>query len=101
MAGDAVVGEEVGRVGEDEVDGRFGDEGEEFEAITLIEAEVMLGVVEDRGRKPRQPADLVGREDIGIGEGSEKGRRARRLAQRYSCAALHEMPRWVRGGTLP
>jgi len=51
VTGDAAVGEEVGRVGEDEVDGRFGDEGEEFEAIALIEAEVMLGVVEDRGRK--------------------------------------------------
>jgi hypothetical protein len=49
MAGDATVGEEVRRVGEDEVDGRFGDEGEEFEAIALIEANVVLGVVEDGG----------------------------------------------------
>jgi len=49
VAGDAAVGEEVGRVGEDEVDGGFGDECEEFEAITLVEAEVVFGVVEDRG----------------------------------------------------
>jgi len=49
MAGDAAVGEKVGRVGEDEVDGGFGDEGEEFEAIALIEADVVLGVVEDGG----------------------------------------------------
>jgi hypothetical protein len=50
VTGDAAVGEEVGRVGEDEVDGRFGDEGEEFEAIALVEADVVFGVVEDRGR---------------------------------------------------
>ena len=47
MAGDAAVGEEVGRVGEDEVDGGFGNGGEDFEAIALIEANVVLGVVVD------------------------------------------------------
>ena len=30
VAGDAAVGEEVGRVGEDEVDGIFRDGGEDF-----------------------------------------------------------------------
>ena len=46
VAGDAAVGEEVGRVGEDEVDGGFGDGGEDFEAVALVEAEVVFGVVE-------------------------------------------------------
>jgi hypothetical protein len=46
VAGDAAVGEEVGRVGEDEVDGGFGDGGEDFQAIALVEAEVVFGVVE-------------------------------------------------------
>jgi hypothetical protein len=39
VAGDAVVGEEVGRVGEDEVDGIFGEGGEDIEAIALEDAE--------------------------------------------------------------
>ncbi len=47
VAGDAAVGEEVGRVGEDEVDGGFGEEGEEFEGVALVEADVVLFVVED------------------------------------------------------
>src|SRR6266436_9678556 len=47
VAGDAAVGEEVGRVGEDEVDGGWGDGGEDIEAIALVEAEVVFGVVED------------------------------------------------------
>jgi hypothetical protein len=46
VAGDAAVGEEVGRVGEDEVDGGFGDKGKQFEAVALVDAEVVLGVVE-------------------------------------------------------
>ncbi len=46
VTGDAAVGEEVGRVGEDEVDGRWGDGGEEVEAIALVKAEMVLGVVE-------------------------------------------------------
>jgi len=46
VAGDAAVGEEVGRVGEDEVDGIFGDGGEDIEAVALVEAEVVFGVVE-------------------------------------------------------
>jgi len=46
VAGDAAVGEEVRRVGEDEVDGGWGDGGEDVEAIALVEAEVVFGVVE-------------------------------------------------------
>src|SRR5712692_6853627 len=46
VAGDAAVGEEVGRVGEDEVNGGGGDGGEEVEAVALVEAEVVFGVVE-------------------------------------------------------
>jgi hypothetical protein len=47
VAGDAAVGEEVGRVGEDEVDRGFGEEGEEFEGVALVEADVVSFVVED------------------------------------------------------
>lgn len=46
VAGDAAVGEEVGWVGEDEVDGGFGDLREDFEAVALVDAEVVFGVVE-------------------------------------------------------
>src|SRR5215467_1285824 len=51
MAGDAAVGEEVRRVGKDEVDGGFGDGGEDFQAIAVVEAEVVLFVVESGRRK--------------------------------------------------
>jgi hypothetical protein len=47
VAGDAAVGEEVRRVGEDEADGVVGDFFEEFEAVTVIEADVVFGVVEN------------------------------------------------------
>ncbi len=46
VAGDAAVGEEVRRVGEDEVDGGFGDLSEDFEAVAEEDFEVMPGVVE-------------------------------------------------------
>jgi len=49
MASDAAVGEEIGRVGEDKVDGGLGEEGEEFEGIALVKADVVLFVVEDGG----------------------------------------------------
>jgi hypothetical protein len=49
VAGDAAVGEEVGRVGEDEVDGGFGNFFQDFEAVALVDAEVMFGVVESGG----------------------------------------------------
>src|ERR1700746_2923957 len=51
VAGDAVVGEEVGRVGEDEVDAGCGDGGEDVEAVALEDFDVVLGVVEDGGGK--------------------------------------------------
>ena len=46
VAGDAAVGEEVGRVGEDEVDGGRGDLFQDVEAVALVDAEVVFGVVE-------------------------------------------------------
>ena len=49
VAGDAAVGEKVRRVGEDEVDGGFGNLGEEFEAVAVVDAEVVFGVVEGGG----------------------------------------------------
>jgi len=55
VAGDAAVGEEVGRVGEDEVDGTFGDGGEDFQAVALVEAEVVFW---DRRRRGRAGAQL-------------------------------------------
>ena len=47
MAGDAVVREEIGRVGEDGVDAGFGDGGEDVEAVALKDFDVVLGVVKD------------------------------------------------------
>ena len=47
VAGDSVVGKEVGRVGEDEVDSVFGDGGEDFEAVALVDADIVFGVAED------------------------------------------------------
>ena len=49
VAGDAAVGEEVGWVGEDEVDGAFGNFGEDVEAVALVDAEVVFRVVEGQG----------------------------------------------------
>lgn len=49
VAGDAAIGEEIRRIGEDEVDGGFGDVLQNFEAVTLVEAEVVFGVVECQG----------------------------------------------------
>ena len=51
VAGDAAVGKEIRRVGEDEVDGIFGDLFQDFEAIALVDAEMMFGVVEGGGGK--------------------------------------------------
>ena len=75
------VGEEVGRVGEDEVDGIFGDGGEDFETVALIKAEVVFGVVEsgggeiggDAGTVGRPAFDTAGR--IGDGFGHQFGHR--------------------------
>ena len=55
MAGDAVVGEEVRRVGEDEVDAVFGDGGEDFEAVAVEDFDVMGGVVKDGGGEGSAP----------------------------------------------
>jgi len=45
VAGDAAVGKEVGRVGEDEVEGVVGDVLEDFETIAVVEAELVFGIV--------------------------------------------------------
>jgi hypothetical protein len=66
VAGDAAVGEEIGRVGEDEVDGRFGNLGEDFQAVAVIDAEVVFGVVESGGGKSRRGGAIGA---IGIGDG--------------------------------
>jgi hypothetical protein len=49
VAGDAAVGEEVARVGEHEVDGGRGDLGKDVEAVALVDAEAVFGVVEGGG----------------------------------------------------
>ena len=49
VAGDPAVGKEIGGIGEDEVDGVFWNSGEDFQAIALIDFDVMQWVVEDRG----------------------------------------------------
>ena len=56
VAGDAAVGEEVGRVGEDEVDGIFRNGGEDFQAVAEEDFEVVPGVFEGGG------GERVGRE---------------------------------------
>ena len=70
VAGDAAVGEEVGWVGEDEVDGVWRDGGEDFEAVALVEAEMVFGVVESgRGERRTRVPTLKNR-----GWGSRVGR---------------------------
>ena len=64
MAGDAAVGEEVRRVGEDEVDGVVGDVFEDLEAVTMVEADVVFGVVksgsgEARGKELEMGLDTM------------------------------------------
>jgi len=68
VAGDAVVGEEVGRVGEDEVDAGCGDGGEDVEAVALEDFDVVLGVVEDGGGEGSTFAEASARQ-IGGGRG--------------------------------
>ncbi len=61
VAGDAAVGEEVRRVGEDEVDGMVRNFFQEFEAVAMIEADVVFGVVEDgRGESGERVGDGLG-----------------------------------------
>ena len=52
VAGDAAVGKEVGRIGEDEVHAFGGERGEDFQAVGLVDGDVMFGVVEGRGGEP-------------------------------------------------
>ena len=47
VAGDSVVGEEVGWVGENQVHAGFGDFCQDFQAVALEDFDVMFGVVED------------------------------------------------------
>ena len=47
VAGDSVVGEKIGRVGENQVHAGFGNFCEDFEAIALEDFDVMFWVVED------------------------------------------------------
>ena len=48
LTGDAAVGKEVGRVGKDQVNAIGGKRRHDFQAIGLIDADVMFGVVEGR-----------------------------------------------------
>ena len=48
LAGDAAIRKEVGRVGEDQVHGIGWKRRHDFQAIGLIDADVMFGVVEGR-----------------------------------------------------
>src|ERR1700728_255839 len=53
VAGDSVVGEEIGRVGENQVHAFFGNFCQDFEAVALEDFDVMFGVVEDWGGQSR------------------------------------------------
>ena len=75
MAGHASVGEEIRRVGEDEVHGILRDGGEDFEAVALKDFDVVARVVE-YGRGQRR---VGGREVGGFGHVSgDKGRSKQR-----------------------
>jgi hypothetical protein len=73
VAGDAAVREEVGRVGDDEVDGGWRDLGENVEAVALVDAEVVFGVVENQAHR--------GLRVNGGGEIGHRNRLTRRRAQ--------------------
>jgi hypothetical protein len=68
VAGDGVVGEEVGRIGEDEVDGGFGEGGEDFQGVALVDAEVVFVVAEDWGGERRAPLGFA-RDEVRIARG--------------------------------
>ncbi len=63
VAGDSVVGEEVGRVGENQVHAGFGNFCEDFEAVALENFDVMFWVVED-GRRQMRIRSRIGRYGI-------------------------------------
>jgi hypothetical protein len=69
VAGDAAVREEVGRVGEDEVDAAGGHGGEDLEAIAVEEGEVVGAVFEVRGRGDEGMGARAGRFADGAGWG--------------------------------
>ncbi len=48
VAGDASVGKEIGRVGEDEVHGIGGHDGENFAAVALVKLDVVRAILEER-----------------------------------------------------
>jgi len=48
VAGDAVIGKKIGRVGENQVDAIWGNGGENLQAIALINLDVMIGVAKNR-----------------------------------------------------
>lgn len=50
VAGDAVVREKIRRVGKDQIHGVFGNRRENFQAIALIDFDVVLRVVKNGGR---------------------------------------------------
>ena len=67
VAGDAVVGEEVRRVGEDEVDTGFRDGGEDFDAVALEDFDVVGGIVKDGLGKLRRRRGVKGSVFCGLG----------------------------------
>jgi hypothetical protein len=54
MASDSAIGKEIGRVGEDQVDGFFGHGRKDLKAIALEDLDVMLFVFE-RGFERDEP----------------------------------------------
>ena len=58
MSSDAAVGEEIRRVGEDEVDGGFGDLREDFQTVAVVEANVVFEVVEGDAMSKKVGSDF-------------------------------------------
>ena len=56
VAGDAAIGKEIGRVGEDEVNGFGGHDGENFAAVALENFDVVRAVVEGGGHGDKRNA---------------------------------------------
>ena len=55
VAGDAVVGKEIGWVGENQVHTLVGNPGQDLQAVALKDLEAVFQVLKDRGRQLRQP----------------------------------------------
>ncbi len=73
MAGDAAIGKKIGRVGKDEVHGIFRHRGEDFQAIPLIDFDVVFGVVENRPRLRRRGFGGLWGGERGSGDGFGHG----------------------------